>query len=568
MCQHALCEHGKGLQQLKPAAPSILGRVREWMPLVAPLLVLLLLPTFGRAWLPLSFQLTALLGLVLVLVYRAATFPSVQLSTAARQELAADAGHQSWLRQSAEAKCRAQYAETLGAALRIPTVSFDKEDMQGRRTDRSQLLKLHELLAQRFPLVHAKLERTVINEYSLVFRWRSKNKSGATVKPILLCAHLDVVPVPDAHLWNEPPFSGRLVDGYICGRGAIDDKNAVIGLLSAAEDLLAEGWSPESGDIFLAFGHDEEIGGHEGAKHIAAWMTEQQLHFDFLLDEGLFVMQGILPGLGKQQVAMVCIAEKGSVTAEYTARVPDSMAGHASAPARESAIGLLARALVKMEDNPMPSYLAHGTPVRMMLESLAPHVQSWPVRILFANLWLFAPLLQRILAAKHTTATTLRTTTALTVVRAGDKNNVLPREARAVLNHRIHPLDSVDGVLHYSRRVVNDTRVELRVLDSIPPARVSSADAQSSRGFRTLQRALGRALPDALVAPGLMIGNTDTHHYWPLVDDIYRFTPTRMTPATVGMFHGANERIQLDNFVETIGFYRAVMQLSQERHKQ
>ena len=243
---------------------------------------------------------------------------------------------------------------------------------------------------------------------------------------------------------------------------------------------------------------------------------------------------------------------------ELKVSVPASLAGHASAPSSQSAIGILSRALLRMEANPMPSYLLRGSPVRLMFESLAPHF-SGPIKLLFTNLWLFAPLLKFILTRKPTTATMVRTTTALTVMRAGAKENVVPREAVALINHRIHPRDTVEGVIEYTKRVVDDERIKVRGVSSIPPAPVSSS---TSFGFKTIQRALGRALPDVLVAPALMVGNTDTHHYWGIADDIYRFSPTRLTNETVGMFHGANEKMNIDNFIETIGFYRAVIQLA------
>ena len=576
MCKHALCEHGNE----KPAAPSLAGTVRGWMQALLPLVLLLALPLFARQWVPLVWQVAVLCVFLAWIVGRALNCPSVQIPLGQRKDLAADPEHQAWVARAAEA--RLQIAERLGQAIRLQTVSYEKpspttgDASEGKsassslappapRTDPAPFLALHALLASNYPLVHKHLERTVINEYSLVFHWRSVAEQRKTVtppKPILLIAHLDVVPVPDAHLWSADggsPFSGKILDGqFVCGRGAIDDKHAVCGLLEAVEDLLAAGHEPAR-DIYLAFGHDEEVSGNDGAKHIAAWFASKQLSFEWMLDEGLFVMSGMVPGV-KDPVAMVCVAEKGFLVSEYKVSVPAALAGHASTPNRESAIGILARALVAMESNPCPSYLTPGSPVRLMFESVASHA-TFGFRLLFANLAVFAPLLKLVLSMKNTTATLIRTTTALTVVHAGSKANAVPREATALINHRIHPDDSVAGVLAYSNAVVRDERVRIRALDSIAPAPVSSSRCA---GFLTIQRALARTMPDVLVSPAMMVGNTDTHHYWSLVQDIFRFSPTRLNGRTITMFHGVDERINIDNYLEVVGFFRNVIKMSDE----
>lgn len=434
MCKHAMCEHAGQ----KPAVPSFTRTVQTYALALTPLSLLLLMPLFGRAWVPLSVQLALLLVGIGFLVGRALSWQSFQLPLSTRQSLSQDPEHVEW---AAQAKAdRLEIAERLGAAIRLQTVSYDqpaeaKKDEQGAgpdddavaaapATDYAPFLAMHALLEEKFPLVHANLQRTVINNYSLLFHWKAAAAPAASAcrLPILLTAHLDVVPVPDAHLWDAEagsPFSGMVLrEEYVCGRGAIDDKHAVMGIMEALESLLRRGFAPTR-DVFVAFGHDEEVSGHAGAASIANHLESLGLRFSFLLDEGLFVMDGMVPGVSAE-VAMVCVAEKGFLVSEYKVSVPAHLAGHASTPARESAIGILARALAAMEDAPMPTYLTRGSPVRLMFESVASHA-ALPHKILFANLAVFSPLLKWVLALKNTSATLIRTTTALTVVHAGTK---------------------------------------------------------------------------------------------------------------------------------------------------
>jgi len=574
MCQHPLCDHGSAAGSLssghRPVAPSCIGKFLSTIKLLCIVGVL--------AWLlhlcpfAITLVLPLLCALLVGLVINASMQRSSQLTPEQRHALHSDPDHQQFMSDAMRNKVH--YATRLGQAIQLPTVSFDEHDIQ-QKTDPGQFLKLHELLQKNYPLVHEKLERTVINNYSLVYKWKATSSSSGSSsssspsprrRPILLAAHLDVVPVPDGHLWAFDPFGGEMnSEGFICGRGAIDDKHALCGLLESCEALLEQGWCPTERDIYLAFGHDEEISGYQGAGEIAKYFKQQELSFEWMLDEGLFVMKDMLPGL-KESVAMVCVAEKGFLVSELKVNVPASLAGHASAPSSVSAIGILSEALLRMESNPMPSYLLQArSPVRQMFRALAPHF-SWPLRILLGNLalppigWILAKILER----KNTTATIVRTTTALTVFQAGGKANVVPREARALLNHRIHPFDSVRGVLDYTRRIINDSRVQLKDLRSLPPSALSATRGPGSEGFEVLRQAIGRTMPEVLVAPALMVGNTDTHHYWGLVENIYRFSPSRMTPDSVSMFHGVNERIHVDNYVECIGFYRSVIRMAGE----
>jgi len=146
-----------------------------------------------------------------------------------------------------------------------------------------------------------------VNQHSRVYKWTGSDKS---LPPIMLCAHIDVVPAPGK--WVQPPFAGKIVDGVIWGRGAIDNKHNVVGELAAVEELLKKGFEPRR-TVYLALGHDEEIGGNQGAKFIADHMQKVEKigknGMVAIFDEGPMMVEGALPGV-KGPVALVANSEK------------------------------------------------------------------------------------------------------------------------------------------------------------------------------------------------------------------------------------------------------------------
>lgn len=464
-------------------------------------------------------------------------------------------------------------ATRLSGAVRIPTVSYDSfvewdkapespEEADRRAVFRGRILELHAYLRDQYRRAFSELEVTVVNELSLVLRWKAKKGAGGAagaagagagkdLRPVAFAAHMDVVPCPNAARWHEEPFSGAIKDGYVHGRGSIDDKQAVLGLLEAVEANLEAGFSP-SRDIYLLFGHDEEIGGNHGAHHIAAHLLANKVQLEFLLDEGLFVMCDVVPGHAAP-VAMVCPAEKGSVTVELTLQ---GTPGHSSTPEFETPIGIMSAAVSRLERNPLPAYFGGGIE-EQLFQAVSPGLPL-PLRVLVHNSWLFGGLLKKVLASKPKTSTLVRTTTALTVFKSGDKSNVVPGEARALVNHRIHPKDTVESVVAYDRRIVNDPRIKFKVLESRPPAPVSST---TSAAFGRIKRCVKAVYPEAVVAPGIMVANTDTRHYWTVAENIYRFCPTFMrNKEDLAMFHGLNEKISTENYARIAAFYAGLMQ--------
>jgi len=363
----------------------------------------------------------------------------------------------------------------------------------------------------------------------------------------MLMGHLDVVPVEPGteHVWQHPPFSGFVDSAFIWGRGALDDKVSVLAALEGVEHLLGEGFEPKRG-LYLAFGHDEEEGGEEGARAIADLLAERGVRLQFTLDEGSGILgAGLIPGLEKD-IAVISTAEKGYLTLELISR---AQGGHSSTPPREGSIGRLARALRRLEAQPVPA--PRNGPADALLDHVAEHVR-WPTRLVLRNRWLFGPLVRAALASQPATAALLRTTTAPTMLRAGIKDNVLPSQARATVNFRIMPGDTVDGVVAHVRRAVADPAVEIEVLNGREPSPPQGPDTE---GFRIVSLVARSVFPGLATAPGLTLAGTDSKHYIDVADTTLRFQPLRLTAEDVKRIHGANERISIEIYRDAVGFF-------------
>jgi carboxypeptidase PM20D1 len=431
-------------------------------------------------------------------------------------------------------------ATQLAQALPFRTVSHQDPN----QLDRDQFLGMHRYLAEQFPLVHAHLKRETVNDYSLLYTWEGTEAARA---PVLLLAHMDVVPVEPGTEgnWDYPPFAGRVADGYIWGRGAVDDKGSVLALLAAVETLLRSGFQPRV-TVLLAFGHDEESGGERGAQRIVALLHSRSVQPAYVLDEGGAMITGVVPGI-TGPVAAVGVAEKGSVSVELAVH---AAGGHSSSPPSHSAVGIVSAAVQRVEGNPMPVDL-HSA-MRHFFNAVGPEM-PFAYRMGFANLWAFGSLLERQLISTPATNAAVRTTTAATMIEGGIKENVLPTNARAVINFRILPGDTIARVVDHVRHVVNDPQVEVSAL---PGAREPTAESPvDSPGFAVLARTIREIFPDALVAPYLTIGGTDARSYETLTKNIYRFTPIVGDPNDLVRVHGTNERMGVENFEHAVQFF-------------
>ena len=365
---------------------------------------------------------------------------------------------------------------------------------------------------------------------------------------------MDVVPADSAaeKSWSYPPFSGQIADNYIWGRGAMDDKVNVLGILEAAEYLLNTGFRPQR-TIYFAFGHDEEIGGNGGAAKIAEVLRSRRVELDYVLDEGGNIVEGIIPDVAAP-VALIGIAEKGYLSLELKIETPG---GHASIPPAHTAIGILSSAIDKLERSPFPSRLT--PPVRQMFEFLGPEM-PWQKKIVLANLWLFDPLLRYRLAKSPLTNAAIRTTQAATVFNAGVKENVLATSAQAIVNVRILPGDTISQVIDRTRQVINNAEIKIAPLAiRSEPSPVSDAESDA---FKLLHRTIRQVAPGVLVAPSLLVATTDSRHYAKLTRNVFRFLPITLGPDDARRFHGIDERISLDDYERCVQFYVQLMRNS------
>jgi carboxypeptidase PM20D1 len=437
-------------------------------------------------------------------------------------------------------------AEHLAGAVCFPTISY--ADMA--QCDRQAFLGLHDYLAQSFPRVHAVLTREVVGEYSLLYTWPGREPQA---KPIVLMAHLDVVPVEAGSEkdWTHPPFSGQIAEGYVWGRGAMDSKFGVIGALEAVESLLAEGFQPQR-TVLLAFGCDEEVSGKTGARQIAALLEARGTVPEFILDEGGAVVQGVVPLL-KKPVAVVAIAEKGHLSLELTV---ETAGGHSSTPPRQTTIGILSAAVARLERHRSPARLTG--PMRLFFDTLGREL-GWPLRLVLANLWLFAPLIERLAALSPEIDAMLRTTTAPTIMHAGVKDNILPLKAQAVVNFRIRPGETVDDVVAHVRRVLGKLPVRIGFYQGDPGWGPSPTADVTSPSYAHLQRTIGRLFPDAIVVPFLETGATDSRYFARLTPNVYRFAPMLASEADLNRVHGTDERVAVEDCRRGVGFYRQLI---------
>ncbi|XP_019613896.1 PREDICTED: N-fatty-acyl-amino acid synthase/hydrolase PM20D1-like [Branchiostoma belcheri] len=479
-----------------------------------------------------GFALT-LAVLATIVVIRTATFPSYQTSPPECKLTDPD-----FIPADQERLSR------FTSAIQFRTVSYER----GVGTPQ-ELARFTQFIRESFPTIHGSplVRRDVVGNYSLLYR---VDGSDASLKPYMLASHLDVVPITQEANWEAPPFSGQLKDGYIYGRGTIDAKHSLMGCLEAVEFILSRGHRPKR-TLYLAFGHDEETSGHFGAKVIGEMLAQRGEKIEFILDEGTPVGEGLVPGVSKQ-VALVSVAEKGFLQLHLTV---NEEGGHASMPRSESAIGILSKAISKLEDSPHPNmFKMFGTgPETRMLEYVATEM-TLPYRMLTSNLWLFSPLVGWVYSKKPQTNAFARTTTALTRFNAGVKDNVISPEATAVIDHRIHPSSSVEEVIEFDRKVINDPRVKFNVINNMEPS-PTSPYGKDSPTYMLLQKTIQQIYPDALVTPTFMVANTDTRHYWSLSSAIYRFNPYVMTPSDLPRFHGLNERISVQNYERVMNFY-------------
>lgn len=434
--------------------------------------------------------------------------------------------------------------DRLSRAIQHQTISYeDTTDI-----DYSAYEDFALFLGENYPHLHERAELRKIGTYSLLFRWEGSNPE---LNPALFLGHFDVVPVTvdSEEFWEYPAFSGEVAEGFVWGRGALDDKSGIMSVLEAAEQLMEEDFQPER-TIYISLHHDEEVGGLRGAKQVSKYLEGNGIELEYLVDEGPPVAIEILENVDVP-IALIGVAEKGSVNIELVYR---QEGGHSSMPPRVSVISALSRAINRIEQNPMDAHF-RGLIVETF-EPLIPYM-SFTQRLAFNNTWLFKPRIVRQLGDNPATNAALRTTAAKTIFEAGFKENVLPVEGRVIINFRLHPNDTIEDVEQYVRGTIRNSDINIRVMERARNA--SPVSSRRTRPYQMLSETIRQQFEGALVAPSLFVAASDSRHFHNLTTNVYRFRPIRATHDDRERVHGINERISTDNYLEMIDFQKKMI---------
>ena len=431
--------------------------------------------------------------------------------------------------------------ERFRALIRVPTVSYADE----AAIEAGPFEEFVDLLAASFPLLHEHLTRTRILEHSLLFHWEGRSAAD----PVVLMAHIDVVPIDESAPWQHPPFGAEIHDGAIWGRGTLDDKGSLVGICTAVERLLADGFVPPR-DVWLSFGAREEVSGPDAPAAVEE-LRSRGVSPWFVLDEGGAIAHQAFPGV-QPPLGVVGVSEKGTTTIELRA---EGRGGHSSTPAPGGPTARIARAVVRLEKRQFAASLPE--PTIEMFARMAPHVPA-PLRPLFANARRVQPLLKRaLLAAGAEPAALVRTTMAVTTLSGSPAHNVIASSATAAVNLRILVGDTVASATEHVRKAIADDSIRLEVLDANEPSPVSpTRDA----AFELLTSTIGELFADAVPTPYVMMAATDSRYFTAICPRVYRFTPFRMTKAQRESIHSYDEHIGVDDWLDGVRWYTRLIE--------
>ncbi len=437
-------------------------------------------------------------------------------------------------------------AQHLAQAVRFQTISYGDGIKENEKT--KALDAMHDWMEQTFPYFHEAAGPEKFGE-SLLFTWIGKNPNQP---PVMLMAHLDVVPVvPGTEKdWTHAPFSGDIAEGYVWGRGTLDDKGQLVAILEAMNRLAMTGFQPER-TIMFAFGQDEEVGGAKGNAMIAKALVARGAHLAWVLDEGSSIMNEPYPGV-RRPVAFVSNAEKGYLSLELTAH---GEGGHAARPSRDLALPRLSAAILNVVGSPFTSDLDDIQ--RAKFAVLAPLV-PFSDRFMLANLWLMKPVVLRRMEAEPDSAAVLHTTISPTVLNAGIKENVIPPTARAVINFRLHQRDTISSVTAHVKQAISDAKVDVTEREETLSEATKVVDMRGP-AFLYLANAI-TATYGVSVAPDIMTGATDSRHFLPIADAVLRFRPYHEEVADLARVHGTNERVAVSDLGPAVSFYMRLVQ--------
>lgn len=429
-----------------------------------------------------------------------------------------------------------EYVSKLSEMVQYETISKRGE------INTEKFLGFHKVLEKLFPVFHEKLEKTEIDG-NLLFKWKGKSSE----KPILIMSHQDVVEATGE--WKYPPFSGEVAEGKVWGRGTSDTKCTVMAFFQAVEELLKEGYTPDC-DVYIASSCTEEIGG-DGAPKIVDYLDKQGVKLFLVCDEGGGIIQDPMAGI-KGNFAMVGVFEKGYGDVKFIAR---STGGHASAPPKNTPIARLSKFVAAVEKK-NPFNVEFMPEVEAMFSQLAPYA-GFGLRLIFGNLWLFKPLMKKLLPMISAQAgAMLSTTIAFTMSEGSNGYNVIPQEASICANMRYIPHQGTDESLKVITELAKKFNVETEVIYRGYPS--PSVDI-NGEAFKMVESAINECFPGVGCSPYVVTGATDARFYSKICDSCVRFAPVIYGPEQMKGMHGLDENIECNTLQGAVDFYKKII---------
>lgn len=433
-------------------------------------------------------------------------------------------------------------AKHLSGAIQCKTVSRANAD----ETDWAEFDKFRDYLIKTYPKIHETMDRELIFDYSLMYKWSGKDTSK---KPLALLSHMDVVPVMPGTEddWDQGAFSGHIDEKYVWGRGTQDMKGHLIAVCEAVEQLIGEGYEPPC-DIYLCFGHNEEVVGSVGggAQAIANTLHERGVELGMVIDEGGAVVPGTMFNIAEGDLAVIGIAEKGYADIKVTCK---KVGGHSSQPPKDNGLLDLAKVMVKLDKKQMKQRFTYT--VKHLFDSTGKYM-SFGMRFLLSNLWITKPLVLKALANSPTSNALTRTTITPTMAEGSPAGNVLPQTAWININSRVLHGQKIKDVEDHIKKCAGNIDVELNLERGKEPSAVSTIDCEEFEIVKKTIRQIHGELP---IAPYLMVGGTDSCFYENICDKIFRCGPFKMTKEALGSIHSTNEKIAIDVLNEGVKFY-------------